>query len=59
MSPVPRNGSDSQSAGGGGGGGGGGGHHVDLHVMYSSFRSQHETTSVGRKRKKIFFPHQQ
>ena len=45
MSPVPRNGSDSQS---GSGAGGGGGHHVDLHVMYSSFRSQHETTSVGK-----------
>ena len=42
-SPGSRGGSDQS-----GSGPQGGGHPVDLHVMYSAFRSQHHTPSVGK-----------
>jgi hypothetical protein len=45
-SPGSRAGSD-QSGGPPSSNPGPGGHQVDLHVMYSAFRSQHQTPSVG------------
>jgi hypothetical protein len=44
-SPGSRGGSDPS---GGSSSGPPGGHQVDLHVMYSAFRSQHHTPSVGK-----------
>ena len=49
-SPGSRGGSDPS---GGSSSGPPGGHQVDLHVMYSAFRSQHHTPSVGEL--KVYF----